>query len=478
MGGGVKVLLSVLCLLSCSDNEVDGPGRRIHFSIQVGETSTKSAGEVPSTKSILDKDKLQNGGKLHVIGQVSFFYKPEYNNPARQKRKFLDGALIYSSSEKGWVSESGESVYWNDWGDHKFFCWTLQTEGENVTDLFQSYQISSPYSEWVEVYATTMTSESPQIDFLYSDVVTRSLIEDSPSNDYSGITFFMNHLFSAFDIVIKNETGQTLHLKNVKIEGLKNKSGALIKFDGDHTAVEYKDATTDGLFYSKEDTDILISGGTENAPVRYSVFADATGPAENEHHLIWPQEDAYLSFTISYTLGDATEVITKTGSKALTLSPSVKYNMNLAVKDECFSPIEISVEPLPWTSVHADTDLEVQGTSLEISKNDYNVVDNIVTIENDQPVKGKFKVDKPLGGMWTAYLDGDLDYFTLSPSYGTIDGNEVELTITPNTDPSLNRDESHSVRLRFGVVTPNMEFDATDVLNSKNYTITLPYKVQ
>lgn len=44
MGGGVKTLISVLCLLSCNQNETENPRREgIHFDIQVGKNTTRAS---------------------------------------------------------------------------------------------------------------------------------------------------------------------------------------------------------------------------------------------------------------------------------------------------------------------------------------------------------------------------------------------------------------------------------------------------
>lgn len=475
MGGGLKVLLSVSCvalmLLSCAKTDDQGSssqGKPIRFSVGV-----------VSTKAIVDNAGLRQSGKLHLLGQVKFNYAPQYNNPSPQKRKFLDASFVYNSSEGSWVKEDGSDVYWNDWGTHKFFGWTLETEDTDVRGLIKDYTISAPYSEWVEIGMITFTPDSPQSDFLYSDVVTRTLEEGSSANDYSPVTFTMNHLFSACDVIIKNKSGQPLTIKHVSVSGFQNKNRASIKFDGDQTKVEYGTPTVSGDYFYSDTPNAVMAAGTETAPTLYGVFSGQAGSAAQDYRLIWPQDNASLSFSVEYELNGQT--LTKTGSiSGQTLSAASGRSYALSITDEVNVPLEVEVSELPWWFDKVSTDLEVAGTGLYISPVDFDVNSSYdVTIRSDETVTGKFAVTKPAGGVWIATLEGDTDYFTLSPSYGTIPDTgtgKVTLSIIPNA--SLDRTESHSVHINFGILSPNMDVNVKDILNPLDYRIILPYKVK
>lgn len=83
----------------------------------------------------------------------------------------------------------------------------------------------------------------------------------------------------------------------------------------------------------------------------------------------------------------------------------------------------------------------------------------------------------PVGGTWMVGMTGDTEYFTISPTSGTIDPNGAEsgrvtITVTPNL--SLARPADKQIRLKFTVTANGREIDAQSEINRDDWIILLP----
>ena len=83
----------------------------------------------------------------------------------------------------------------------------------------------------------------------------------------------------------------------------------------------------------------------------------------------------------------------------------------------------------------------------------------------------------PVGGTWMVGMTGDTEYFSISPTSGTIDptgtsSGKVTLTVTPNL--SLPRPADKQIKLKFTVTASGREIDAHSEINRDDWIILLP----
>ncbi len=188
-------------------------------------------GDGQNTKAMLDGDSFCHFANALQIWDVYMGGSPV---------AYIDGKYVVSvGGEAGavWPFRKGididsdiENYYWTKAGVHRFY-------GVLVNDKSVDPALS-PATLWGDgcgfgkagaphVFAvpqTEMNLDSPQFDFVYSNVVERNL-DTSAGTDISdgtdvkrpvGLTF--KHLFSAFAFTLKNESAGDLKLKDVSLQ--------------------------------------------------------------------------------------------------------------------------------------------------------------------------------------------------------------------------------------------------------------------
>lgn len=498
------VAAALLTLLSCSKT-VQSPRPD-----DTGETVPIAFGIVPQwpeegaqTKALLDKSSLcSDGNVLRICDVITGWTDPLGVYHARDK--YIEWPFKYGDSD--WLrcyeddpsSAAGGHYYWTSGGVHKFFAWTRLVDGVDATSLFTDYLLGTTQNpSRLDIRETTLTTESPQIDFLYTDAVTRSM--DVTPKDYSAVPLTFHHLFAALSVSIVNNTTESLDVRSLSITGLKNKAPALITFyDAQEVGVNYNPQNVDGDFVTSAVTGLIpaksavahsLDAFSRGGPAASLGVVDAAG---SEPRFIWPQTigsgSEAVSVTLTYSSGGSAQ-----SSKTYTLSNAQliagkKYRLNIVYNGDN-AQITGSLTVLPWTYDTYAVDLEVRGDAL-VFPDTYSLVSNTLTIRpSDTDIRGTFTPVAPQGGTWFVGLEGDgSEYFTLSHdsangtvdggASGPIDGQTVTLILTPKTVDSdgvpLDRHNPHSVTLHFGILSGNLQFDATSVLNPNGYIITLP----
>lgn len=450
---------ALLLLSACSSKDEFALDPHHKISFDFGGFDTKA---LVSSSS----DLCQGGNALHVYDLISDY--PEW--PVGKVGLYINDIIRYDATNLAWAADAG-TYYWTQGGKHKFFAWSYRLDGVGVTDLIKRYNIST-YAEWASIEPLTFTEDSPQFDFIYSDLVYRDM--NLTVRDYSRVPFNFSHLFTAFDLVVRNNSFSNITLHSVTMTGLKNCNSALLKYETART-IQYGTPTEDGAFITSNPMNVVIPAIANHVASYYDVFDKSLGG--EQCRLVWPQNGVDLTFEVSYTIDgqDQTRSVTLNN---VTMNPGEKSRIILEVNNFIDIPITASISVIPWDQQKVTTTLNIEGTSLYFDPTRYEVSGSEVRINNDAPVSGKFSVSQPSDGIWMATLTGDTDYFTVSPSSGLINGNEVTLTITPNTDPALDRTADRKVHLLFSVISPNMDLDATSVLNTRDYIIKLPRKIQ
>jgi hypothetical protein len=408
-------------------------------------------------------------------------------------------------------------------GTHKFFGWLAKDANgtmDNVNDdmtpatLFGStftpkvvdgvstIEAFNTTTKTLTIPATTIDHNSPQFDFMYSNVVTTE-----PQNDPVNLSF--NHLFAAINIGAKNLSNQPVNIKSFSISTLKNKNSATISWNVESNAIgqisaitTYGTATEGSSPYRTLQSPYTLLSDTVTGNIFTNSAADA-----RDYTIIWPQaaEDVHSKEPLSdnpetgetiypetykmevvYTVTDSEGVESEKITKRLNFPDMAweagkKYHFEVVFSDKMIS---LDAVVLPWIYDYSEMDFSdagiqiKEGNELKWDKSTFqdDPVNRYAIIRDGQPVKGTFTIDAPQGGTWIASLVGDIDAFEVVPSSGTINGQSATIVVKQLVgDPR----QDYSVKLKFAIRRPDGRIISADSElqgddEKQYYTIVLP----
>ena len=415
---------------------------------------------------------------------------------------YIDDTLKFDSARDAaiWQYKSGNTYIWTNRGTHRFFgyLWYDAIDRLYARSLFGT--LPALDMSWddpmQQIPVTTMTSETPQLDFLFAETYNRTM--SSESRDYSSIPLRMQHLFTAISLTVENTMDDDdVTLESLSFGGIQNRSGATITF-GPTTTIALTNRSSAGNFLQNKTYGVLgpksvVSEMTVTES--YDAFTGVKVDAEHPYvyRLVWPQDAAVVSpqsepnamgvypstdslINISYTLKGQT-FNKKVKFPYMAWERGKKYHFNLLFSDRI---IDLTVHADDWDYHEYDMsflDKSIEGGRLEIDGP--GTVDSeakTVTIVGGQAVNCHFHLRTPQGGTWIIGKQGDVEYFTVSPSSGRIDASEnsgrIDIAVIPNT--SLERDGEKSITLNFAVRQGERESDANSELNRNRYRFILP----
>lgn len=180
-------------------------------------------------------------------------------------------------------------------GEHKFFGWLAQdanmTASNTPETFFGGGFTFDEATHVLTIPQVTFTKDTPQFDFMYSDIFTTE-----PINTPVPLEF--KHLFSAFYITGENKQDDTEYdITSITLSGLNNTQSATIDFgNGDVTpVVTYTDNTgSPGEFF-------FDFSGTDTTLSKEDGQKTLTGT-----YLMWPQKREYFTdakLTLNYNYG-------------------------------------------------------------------------------------------------------------------------------------------------------------------------------
>lgn len=424
--------------------------------------SFKEAGQ---TKAILDAETFAtNGNQIKVY---------DFYTDANQSEYIYINDIATSSGNGTWPFT--ESHKWTTDGVHKFFGWMTNdaSSGLKATDLYESGLSFDDKKKILEVPITTLTQESPQFDFMYSNIHVRDL-NNNPY--FTAVPLEFSHLFTAFNITAENKSSNRIDLRSVTITGLKNSRSATIDYFADTPAVEYLNPASSGSFTFNKEVD---GNGCVLPPYNQEQPVGPEG-VSNGYFLMWPHSKADFKgdetlpeakITIVYdyieldSQGEATMTQSNVSKDVLlenvgTWVAGNKYDLNLVFKDkeiilECIVQNWIPMEEeIDFTEqVYASKPLTWDLTTVE----DDNTESGRVILYSDEKKTAvcRFQIDTPKGATWTASLipiEGHPDAFAIvdDTKYGPVGiESEIKIKIT-NIDPISPR---HACKLRITVQT-------------------------
>ena len=183
-------------------------------------------------------------------------------------------------------------------GTHKFFGWlakdaysTPAMTAEGFFGKAPELLIDPSLDDIIgfKIPEKAMTKDTPQFDFMYSNIYTTEPINTPVPLEFS-------HLFSAFYITgLNRDDANQVRVKEITLSGLDGTKSAEINFEGEETAVTYNDA----------------KGSTSFSFTYTGELLSTTEKTLSDKYLIWPQTaddfaDATLFIKYDYTSDDQT----------------------------------------------------------------------------------------------------------------------------------------------------------------------------
>ena len=206
------------------------------------------------------------------------------------KVTYIDDEISGVASGAWAYKDADTHYYWTKSGLHNFFGYML-TDPDNNTFTGAEYA-----DQVLTVTSRTLTpATTPQIDFLYSDIVSRNAATDS----HGPIALNMHHLFTALSATVVNGWPEAISISDITFTGLKPTQGATIDW-GAATAPSYdRTAAAADIQLNSGAIAMAASEDPEN-PVSANVYTGQDVPTDGDYRLLWPQ-DGLASATVSVT---------------------------------------------------------------------------------------------------------------------------------------------------------------------------------
>ena len=384
-----------------------------------------------------------------------------------------------------WPFENAPHAWTVD--EHKFFGWLANDanfEGGLTPESFFGTGFNfDEDTKILTIPAKSMGVNTPQFDFLYSNIETRDMVNAA---DYSAVKLNFSHLFTAVSFGAENSTTSDIQIKEFRIENILNKRSATINYSGTEPVITYIDGTSDqyltrssGEFTLTSETHINdIFNNSENQsflllwPLKAShLFSDATAKEENGV-VNYPEEwKMYIKY-----ITDGAEYTKRMNFPNVAWEAGKRYHYDILFADKT---IELTVHVKDWDYEHQDVDytdasVGVESTGVlkwDSAVSEINEANKTVSIVNAQPAKGSFTIKAPVGGTWMISLTGDVNAFEVTPDNGEIDGITAHISVKPLiSDPK----RDYKVKLKFAVRRADGRVITADEVQPTVYTIVLP----
>ena len=380
------------------------------------------------------------------------------------------------------VDDSGNPVtyYWQGDGEYKFFGWLIEDAAHS--------KLTAPFTPTFDATAKTLAipetaldKDYNQFDFLYSEVVNRTV---SGSQGKEAVPLSMNHLFTAFSIGFKNYSEDPITITRVALEGVHENGSATIDFGG-NGSVSYGATSTaraEGSYFASFSGSHEVPGMNKDTGVTYgmnNVFDPAA--TAKTYYMLWPQAASIVSPTTPDTNPDDEREYAASDSilifeyelggvpynKRVKLPAEAweagkKYTYELQVTDKL---VELVATVTPWDYIPSDIDFKDNTVTVKSDGHvkwdeESCIVDHEkqqVYVMQGQPVEATFCIDAPQGGQWRVSLEGDVTAFEVmddaaptDDGFGPIDGQVHRIRIVPKISSP---DRDYKVTLRFVAIT-------------------------
>lgn len=458
--------LALLALLSCSETleqPTDAP-EAMNFTASDATRALVDATAIGQKGTILRLfDYYTARGVAGFTSNHTNYFGPE-------------GALYEGDGHDTWTRYISQGVYagpyyWTREGTHRFFGWARTVGGVVATQMIPDYEMHLSYDEpHLHINSLTLTDRTtPQFDFVYTDVVTRSMEEPDP---HAVVPLRFHHLFAALNLSVENVSTQPVIITGLRVNGLKTTGTANILFTQGTPEVR--------IPASDQETLTEQTGGFLQAAYNTTVAAGQTTAlfADNQQcRLLWPQTLQPLDFTLKYKYtadgAEQTRTVRLTPPAGLTaLAAGQKYRVTIRFEgDKAALTAQLSV--LPW-----ETEQQTMDIKIEVDPGLQFVDATPTNHEVELPVTPgylafTFTPKAPQQGQWTVgFLEND-NLFTLHTTpddtgetytqTGRITGQSVTLYVRPRL-PNITADRAEC-HLTLHIQDGDIQGDATDLFD-------------
>lgn len=475
------------------------------------------------TKALLNAGDLEkNGMKIKVYDYLSGYSGTISGHENGEEFAYIDDSVFYDNSNTWQWPFVTSPHQWTRTGAHKFFGW-LQEDPSTTTSLsfFDTYTPNFSGDNRYLDLAKVMTANSPQYDFLYSEVNT----VNATSRTSEIVPLDMKHLFGAFAFTVKNESSSDIIINSITVPDFPVKGQTRIDYSGNTVSLPAKVKANDPVavdgtpFFTNAFSNTLLPKKVEGTPsTEYDIFtAQAVSSNNYNYRLVWPvtletlapltpftgdtspgsgNENREYAATdslivLNYSIGSYTATtrlkfprMTSTEGDPMAFSAGKKTKLMLQFLDK---QIKLQFQVLPWDYEEVPMSFEVDAvnsTQLKFVDGTYSdagkvhEADGVTTTQqiavlNGKTIEGSFNIYTPVGAHIQIGVSGDIDYFTVTPSATTVnpenDGGRIVLRIIPNTSKPRTRDVK--IKMHFSVIRNGREMDADTEINRDNYTI-------
>lgn len=480
------LIVAALAFVSCEKPQ--DFSRYISFYAEDGST----------TRAMLTDSSLHIAGNRLRIYDVLTGFSGDVSWMDAGNPFYINDTLVYAGNPV-WNYGSGRIYPWTSDGTHKFFSWLRYDQGVDKTEVEFCNAAFDSDSLILKIPQKEMNTATTQFDFMYSDIVTMPAASHTANTP---INLQLHHLFSALNLSLLNNSGNTVYLKKVTLRGMRNIRSARIDFSS---------PTVDVTTASLDSTDVVLY---TSADPDGEVFADSDNTLNlTDFILMWPQTFVEMNgarLFVEYQIEDQQGNLSNDLTANIFLDrqnvfkddyagmvAGTKYSLTLSFQQ---STIVLGVTVRPWEYEAYDWDYSdhsiaarsgmfkdgvlafyrdsaatgtylIEPTTAEWSAK------TMVFQTNDEILMGRFYIEAPTSGRWqiTTYPLSAAQYFTVEPTSGEIDAytdnGKVEFTVKANRDlsPSSNQTLFFNVAIYF-----NGEWhDANSEFNRKNIKLVL-----
>lgn len=408
--------IALLAALSCGKEEpASGHADKIRF-----------APYIPETKA---NDFIEN---INSLGNKMVVY--DMMTKDNDLEWYLDGVTIECDANGNWNysgNNAGAEFLWIDQSRHEFFGW-LDMENE----LFETPELNKE-NRTLSIPAINFTKDTPQYDFMYSEVYERYYSkngENTPAGgnggDASAINLEMKHLFTAFRFKVQNMRDADITINSVTLNNVCFSKAAEISFYYPANVTYTGSSKSD--FSSKITSQVTLSagGGSVNA------FGK-----DDDFMMTWPQTEAEFlehdketAITINYTQRGITKdkVLVLKDFSQTQWEAGKRYGYTITFTDK---EIELTCDVEPWREDEQLIDF-TEAVTIKTKMNweratvnpfdathAYNTeTGEIIIKQNGDPAICKFEIDTPSGATWNASLiqkEGHIDAFAFVEGFSS-----------------------------------------------------------
>ncbi len=489
------------------------------------------------TKGFLSTDALKVNGTQFQM----FDYLSGYNgsitdgggtvHPSGEEFKYFENTLTFKQDAANWQWVFGDvatptSYRWTRTGIHHFYGWLLEDKNDANLKTSTFFETYTPGTKNLTV-AKTFTSDGPQYDFLYSDVVPVDVINDGiPSH----VDIPMKHLFGALGITLQNTSKVDVTVTSIRLLNFPNSHSEDLTWDmASGVTLAGGNPTRSGAagsadFWPNKFGSVILKAITDpNGGKTYDAYTGAEMGENLSYRMCWPMTQAALKPHITGTTAEGNpefsndspivEVVATVGTLTSTtykmrfpnadddkpaITAGKKTQLNISFADK---QIQLSFKTLPWDYGEFHMSYEedaVSATQLKFIEGSYTPGGELTDANGKHDViqltasstpawvaRGKFSVYTPVNGRLSVGLSGDIDSFIVTLESGDTytgtgndhilidpsrDGGAITLGVRPKGVPSSGK----KLFLHFAVTNHNRDTDADSEINRDNYVITIP----